>query len=110
MQSDQLRTRILTWAGEQARLNKLLPKVDNILEALLYRREPPRGAAAIVGTGERQARSAVSALIDQGVVTSERTRDCAALFPWPSPRGGYRDCFRRGRGNVWIRLAIRTNS
>lgn len=75
MQADQLRTRMLTWADEQVRLNKLPPKANNILEALLYRGELPRGdAAAIVGTGERQARRVVSALIDQGVVTSESTR------------------------------------
>lgn len=75
MQPDQLRTRILTWADEEVRLNKLPSKANNILEALLYRGELPRGdAAAIVGTGERQARRVVSALIDQGVVTSESTR------------------------------------
>lgn len=37
--------------------------------------EVPRGnAAAIVGTGERQAGRVISALIEQGVVTSESTR------------------------------------
>ena len=75
MQPDQLRTRILIWADEEVRLNKLPVKANTILEALLYRGELPRGdAAAIVGTGERQARRVVSALIDQGVVTSESTR------------------------------------
>lgn len=73
MQSDQLRTRILTWTHEEVRLNKLPPKANNILEALLYRGELPRGDA-VVGTGERQARRVVSALIDQSVVTSESTR------------------------------------
>jgi Fic family protein len=75
MQPDQLRTRILTWADEEVRLNNLPPKANNILEALLYRGELPRGeAAAIIGTGERQARRVVSALINLGVVTSESTR------------------------------------
>ncbi|MGB8681998.1 MAG: Fic family protein [Candidatus Binatus sp.] len=75
MQPDQLRARILIWAEEEIRLNKLLPKSGAVLEALLYRGELPRGdAAAIVGTGERQARRVVSALIDQGVLTSESTR------------------------------------
>ncbi len=75
MQPGQLRARILTWADEEVRLNKLPAKANNILEALLYRGRLPRGdAAAIVGTGERQARRVVSALIDQGVVTSESTR------------------------------------
>lgn len=83
MQLDRLRTRILTWADEEVRLNKLPSKANNILEALLYRGELPRGdAAAIVGTGERQARRVVSALIDQGVVTSESTRTPLRLaFP-----------------------------
>ncbi len=75
MQPSHLRTRILTWADEEVRLNKLPPKANNILEALLYRGELPRGeAASIVSTGERQARRVVSALIDQGVVVSESTR------------------------------------
>ncbi|MGH7034783.1 MAG: Fic family protein [Stellaceae bacterium] len=75
MQPDQLRARILTWADEEVRLNRLPPKAKNILEALLYRGELPRGdAAAIVDTGERQARRVVSALVNQGVVTSESTR------------------------------------
>ncbi|WP_215882565.1 hypothetical protein [Acidithiobacillus sulfurivorans] len=39
------------------------------------RGELPRGdAASIVGTGERQARRVVSALIDHGVVTAGSTR------------------------------------
>ena len=75
MQPDQLRARILLWAEEEIRLNKLPPKSGAVLEALLYRGELPRGdAAAIVGTGERQARRVVSALIDKGVITSESTR------------------------------------
>ena len=95
VQPDQLRTRILTWADEEVRLNRLPPKASNILEALLYRGELPRGdAAAIVGTGERQARRIISGLIDQGVVISESTRAplrlafSAAL----APRGRCRDC------------------
>ncbi len=75
MQPDQLRARILLWAEEEIRLNKLPPKSGAVLEALLYRGELPRGdAAAIVGTGERQARRVVSALIDHAVLTSESTR------------------------------------
>ncbi len=75
MQPDQLRARILLWVEEEIRLNKLPPKSGAVLEALLYRGELPRGdAAGIVGTGERQARRVVSALIDHGVLTSESTR------------------------------------
>lgn len=74
-QPDRLRARILLWAEEEIRLNKLPPNSGAVLEAILYRGELPRGdAAAIVGTGERQARRVVSALIDQGVLTSESTR------------------------------------
>src|SRR6266513_2505345 len=75
MQPDQLRARILLWAEEEIRLNRLPPKSGAVLEALLYRGELPRGdAAAIVGTGDRQARRVVSALIEHGVLTSESTR------------------------------------
>ncbi len=75
MRPDRLRTRIRMWADEEVRLRKLPAKVNNILEAILYRGELPRGDAdRIVGTGERRARRVVSALIDQGVVMSETTR------------------------------------
>jgi Fic family protein len=75
MQADQLRTRILLWVEEEIRLNKLPPKSGAILEAVLYRGELPRAdAAGIVGTGERQARRVVSALVDKGVLISESTR------------------------------------
>ncbi|MCC6208942.1 MAG: Fic family protein, partial [Gammaproteobacteria bacterium] len=75
MQPDRLRARILLWAEEAVRLNTLPPKASAVLEAVLYRGELPRGdAAAIVGTGERQARRVVSALIEQGVLTSTSTR------------------------------------
>jgi Fic family protein len=75
MQPDQLRARILLTAEEEIRLGRLPPKSGAVLEALLYRGELPRGdAAAIVGTGERQARRVVSAMIDQGVLVSESMR------------------------------------
>jgi hypothetical protein len=46
-----------------------------ILEAVLYRGELPRGdAAGIVGTGDRQARRVVSALIERGVLLSDSRR------------------------------------
>lgn len=75
VQPDRLRTRILLWAEEEVRLNHLPPKSGSILEALLYRGELPRGdAAGVVGTGERQARRIVSALIGRGVLFSESPR------------------------------------
>lgn len=83
VQPDRLRTRILLWAEEEIRLNHLLPKSGNILEAVLYRGEIPRGDIAdIVGTGDRQARRIVSVLLEQGVLTSESTRASLRLaFP-----------------------------
>ena len=75
VQPERLRTRILIWVEEEIRLGHLPPKSGSILEAVLYRGELPRGdAATIVGTGERQARRIVSALIDRGVLISESTR------------------------------------
>jgi Fic family protein len=77
----------LTWIhpfldgnGRVARLMShatLLDALDTgaILEAVLYRGELPRGdAAGIVGTGDRQARRVVSALIEQCVLVSESSR------------------------------------
>jgi Fic family protein len=75
IQPDHLRARILTWAEEEIRLNHLPPKSGEILQAVLYRGELPRAdAPGIVGTGERQARRIVSALLDQSVLISDSTR------------------------------------
>ena len=75
VQPDRLRTRILLWAEEEIRLGSLPRKSGSILEAILYRGELPRGDAdTVVGTGERQARRIVSALVDKGVLVSESSR------------------------------------
>lgn len=75
MQPDRLRTRILLWAEEEIRLDRLLQKSGKILEAVLYRGELPRGdVAEIVGTGERQARRVMAALLEKGVLTSQSSR------------------------------------
>jgi Fic family protein len=75
MQPDRLRTRILMWTEEEFRLGALPARSGQILEAILYRGELPRGDAdAILGTGERQARRIVSALLNRGVVVSDSTR------------------------------------
>ena len=83
VQPDRLRTRILMWTEEEIRLGHLAPKSASILEAVLYRGELPRGdAAKIVGTGDRQARRIVSALVDKSVLTSESARASLRLaFP-----------------------------
>jgi hypothetical protein len=98
MTPDRLRARILLWAEEEIRINRLPPKAGAVLEALLYRGELPRGdAAAIVGTGDRQARRVVSALIKQGVLTSKSTRAPLRLaFPALWPPAGCRGCSPRG--------------
>jgi Fic family protein len=83
VQPDRLRTRIRVWAQEEIRLGHLPAKSENILEAVLYRGELPRGdAASVVNTGNRQARRIVSALLDHGVLVSESARAPARLaFP-----------------------------
>jgi hypothetical protein len=75
VQPDRLRKRILLWAEEEIRLGALPPKSGSILEAVLYRGELPRGdAGGVVGTGGRQARRVVSALIEKGVLVSDSAR------------------------------------
>lgn len=75
MQPERLRARILLWAEEEIRVNNLLPKSGAVLEAVLYRGELPRGdATGIVGTGERNARRVVSALVDRGVLAADSSR------------------------------------
>lgn len=75
VQPDELRTRIMVWAEEEAKLGRLAPKAGTVLEAVLFRGELPRGdVPALVGTGERQAGRIVSSLTEKGVLTSESTR------------------------------------
>ena len=63
------------WLKDEARTAGLQPQAGNILDAVLYRGELPRGdVPGIVGTGERQARRIVSALLDRGVLQSASTR------------------------------------
>ncbi len=83
MQPERFRTRILMWAEEEARSGRLPASSGLILEALLYRGELARGdAGSIAGTGERQARRIVAALIDRGAVASESARSALRLaFP-----------------------------
>jgi len=91
VQPDQLRARILLWAEEEIRLNRLPAKSGALLEALLYRGELPRGEAdTVVNTGERQARRIVSALVDRGVLESE------------TPRAPLRLVFPAALANRWM--------
>lgn len=75
VQPDRLRNRILLWVEEEVRAGALPSKAGNILEAILYRGELPRGDVSdILGIGDRQARRVVAALSKRGVVVSTSTR------------------------------------
>ena len=75
VQPDRLRTRIQLWTEEETRLGHLPAKSGSVLEAVLYRGElPRRETAAVVGTGERQARRIVSDLLEKGVLVSDSPR------------------------------------
>ncbi len=83
IQPETLRTRIQQWVEEGVRLKKLPPNSATVLDALLYRGELARGEIpSLLGVGERQARRIVSALMDEGVVTSDSSRAPLTLaFP-----------------------------
>lgn len=83
VEPNRLRARILMWSEEETRIGKLPPKAGAVLEAVLYRGELPRGdAAALLGTGDRQARRITAALLDRGVLTAAGPRDPLRLaFP-----------------------------
>lgn len=74
-QPDRLRDRILIWAEEEVRADALPAKAGQVLEAVLFRGELPRGdVPALLGTGDRQARRVVSALLERGILTAASTR------------------------------------
>lgn len=75
VEPDRLRARIHQWVGEEAALGNLPAKAANVLDAVLYRGELPRGELeGIVGTGDRQARRVAATLVDMGVLVSESSR------------------------------------
>jgi len=79
VQPDRLRDRILMWVEEEVRAESLPAKAGQVLEAVLFRGELPRGdVAGLLGSSDRQSRRVVSALLDRGVLVSESTR--APLF------------------------------
>ncbi len=79
VQPDRLRDRILLWTEEEVRAGGLPARSGQVLEAVLFRGELPRGdVAALLGTSDRHARRVVSALVERGVLVSASTR--APLF------------------------------
>ena len=75
MQPNRLRDRILVWAEEEVRGGTLPTNAGQVLEAVLFRGELPRGdVPALLGTSDRQARRVVAALLERGVLLSETTR------------------------------------
>ncbi len=83
VQPNRFRDRILLWAGEEARAGRVPAKAGQVLEAVLFRGEIPRGdVPALLGMGDRQARRVVSALLERGVLVSETPRAPLSLaFP-----------------------------
>lgn len=88
VQPDRLRTRILMWAEEEARLGHLPSRSGAVLEAVLYRGELPRGDVAdILGATPRHARRLVSSLLERGVLASQGPRD-KLLLAFPAALAG----------------------
>lgn len=83
MQPERLRARILTWAEEEVRLGEIPAQARQVLEAVLYRGELPRGEIpALLGVGERQSRRVVSALMGKNVLASDTQKSPVYLkFP-----------------------------
>ena len=72
---NRLRARILIWVEEEMRVGALPPRSGAVVEAVLFRGELPRGdVAAVLGTGERQARRVTSALVEREVLVSASSR------------------------------------
>ena len=75
MQPKRLRARILLWVDEETKTNSLPPKSGQLMEAVLYRGEMPRGDVATqLEMSERSARRIISSLLDKGVLRSESSR------------------------------------
>jgi Fic family protein len=72
---NRLRERILLWAEEEVRSDKLLPRSTTILQAILYSGELSRSEITkITGLGERQGRRVVATLIESGILTAKTDR------------------------------------
>lgn len=75
VQPNRLRDRISLWVEEEIRGHRLPTQAGPVLDAVLLRGELPRGdIPGLVGTGERQARRVVAALVDAQVLIAESSR------------------------------------
>jgi Fic family protein len=75
VQPDRLRHRLMAWAEEEVAMGVLPPKSGRVLEAILYRGVLARNEIpTLLGVGERQSRRVVSALVEQGILTSASPR------------------------------------
>ena len=76
VQPDRLRGRIMAWANDETKSGTLPLKSGQVLEAVLFRGELPRGdVAPLLGVTDRHARRVVSALSERGVLVSKGPRD-----------------------------------
>jgi Fic family protein len=97
VQPEGLRARIHRWVEEES----LSPRAGQLLDAVLYRGEVPRGeVASMLGIGPRSGRDIVASLVEHGVLTSDTAygplrilfpaqlapRWMPGLFPDPPPR------------------------
>lgn len=72
---DRLLARIRIWSEEEARLGHLPAKSGDVLQAVIYRGELPRGeVVGVLGQSDRQSRRVVAALQVAGVLTAESSR------------------------------------
>jgi len=75
VQPEQLQRRIRAWAQQQTQAGSLPAKAINIIEAILYRGELPRGDVPdLIAASDRQGRRVVAALAGLGIVRSDSSR------------------------------------
>jgi Fic family protein len=75
VQPDRLLARIRIWSEEEVRLGRLPTRAGDLLQAVVYRGELPRGeVVGVLGQSDRQGRRVVAALQEAGVLTSESSR------------------------------------
>lgn len=75
VEPNRLRARIRIWVEEEVRTNSLPSQSGDIMEAVLNGGELPRGEVSeLTGTGGRQARRIVAALLEAGILSAASTR------------------------------------